>query len=604
MRYESNFGSLRTSLPQRPAEGTGAFRIAVLGDFSGRASRGELETGAQLALRKPIKLDTDNIDTVIRSFGAVLQLNAGADGSGIALKPRSLDDLHPDALYETVEVFSELSALRLRLENPKTFRAAARELSASLGAPAAPLEPPRSKRARGSAVRVDAKLSDFARLIDRPPIAHCAPAPVEELVRRAVAPYWVEAEDPDRERFTAAVDRALSAAMRDLLHDPDFQALEASWRSLDLLVRRIETGTRLQIVLYDISAEELAADLSATDAMEDTGLYRLLVEQPALDALQGPLSALIGNFTFEMTPPHAELLARMARIAAAARAPFIAAVGPDCVSTRIEDLHPLVAEAWDALRALPEASYIALTVPRFLLRTPYGSKTEPIESFAFEEFDAHAGLKALLWGNSAILAAVLLAEEFQRQGNRLKLGSILSVGELPCFFYVDTDGDQIALPCTERLLTERKSTHVSQQHFIPVLAIKNRPEVRLAGFRSLNASELAGPWTPVGSPKASPATSIAPKGEEQEPTDIATDKPNDSANETATGPEDENGPAPPSMLMDLPESESVPAREDDAVLSGDTDLDALLAELESAGTAAAPPEDEMDPELAALLRDL
>lgn len=392
--------------------------------------------------------------------------------------------------------------------------------------------------------------------------------------------------------------------MRDLLHDPDFQALEAAWRSLDLLVRRIETGTRLQIVLYDISAEELAADLSATDAMEDTGLYRLLVEQPALDALQGPLSALIGNFTFEMTPPHAELLARMARIAAAARAPFIAAVGPDCVSTRIEDLHPLVAEAWDALRALPEASYIALTVPRFLLRTPYGSKTEPIESFAFEEFDAHAGLKALLWGNSAILAAVLLAEEFQRQGNRLKLGSILSVGELPCFFYLDTDGDQIALPCTERLLTERKSTHVSQQHFIPVLAIKNRPEVRLAGFRSLNASELAGPWTPVGSPKASPATSIAPKGEEQEPTDIATDKPNDSANETATGPEDENGPAPPSMLMDLPESESVPAREDDAVLSGDTDLDALLAELESAGTAAAPPEDEMDPELAALLRDL
>lgn len=122
MRYEFNFGSLRTSLPPRPAEGTGAFRIAVLGDFSGRASRGELETGAQLALRKPIKLDTDNIDTVIRSFGAVLQLPAGADGSGIALKPRSLDDLHPDALYETVEVFSELSALRLRSREPKNLQ--------------------------------------------------------------------------------------------------------------------------------------------------------------------------------------------------------------------------------------------------------------------------------------------------------------------------------------------------------------------------------------------------------------------------------------------------------------------------------------------------
>jgi type VI secretion system protein ImpC len=603
MRYEFNFGSLQTGLPRRPADGTGAFRIAVLGDFSGRANRGELETGGELAQRKPIKLDTDNIDAVIRSFGAVLQLPAGADGIGIALKPPSLDDLHPDALYETVEVFSELSALRLRLENPKTFRAA-RELSASLGAPHASPEPPRGKRARGTAVRVDAKLSDFARLIGRPTVAHGATTPVDELVRRAVAPYWVEAEDPDRERFTAAVDRALSATMRDVLHHPDFQALEAAWRSLDLLVRRVETSTRLQIVLYDISAEELAADLSATDAMEDTGLYRLLVEQPALDALQGPLSALIGNFTFEMTPPHAELLGRMARIAAAARAPFIAAIGPDCVSTRIEDLHPLVADAWDALRALPETSFVALTVPRFLLRTPYGSKTEPIESFAFEEFDAHVGLKALLWGNSAILAAVLLAEEFQRHGNPLKLGSILSVDELPYFFYIDSDGDQIVLPCTERLLTERKSTHVSQQNFIPVLAIKNRPEVRLAGFRSLAGNDLAGAWTPFEKPKANQAASIAPISEEEDPTDMATGKPNESTNEAASSPESENGPAPPSMLMALPESAPVPASEDGAVQSGDTDLDALLAELESAGTAAAPPEEAMDPELAALLRDL
>lgn len=604
MRYEFNFGGLQTSLPRHAADGTGAFRIAVLGDFSGRANRGVLETGTELAQRKPIELDTDNIDAVIHSLGAVLQLPVGYDGAGIALEPRSLDDLHPDALYETVNVFSELSALRLRLENPKTFRAAARELSASLGVPHASPEPPRTKRARGSAVRVDAKLSDFARLIGRPAVAQGATTAVDELVRRAVAPYWVEAEDPDRERLTAAVDRALSAAMRDVLHHPDFQALEAAWRALDLLVRRVETGTRVQIVLYDISAEELAADLSATDAMEDTGLYRLLVEQPALDALQGPLSALIGNFTFEMTPPHAELLGRMARIAAAARAPFIAAIGPDCVSTRIEDLHPLVTRAWDALRALPEASFVALTVPRFLLRTPYGRKTEPIESFAFEEFDAHVGLKALLWGNSAILAAVLLAEEFQRQGHRLQLGRILSVDELPLFFYVDSDGDQIALPCTERLLTERKSTHVSQQNLIPVLAIKNRPEVRLAGFRSLAGNDLAGPWTPFEKPKANPAASIAPISDEEGTTDMAAGKPNESTNETAFGPESENCPAQKSTLMALSESAPVAAFEDGAAQSGDTDLDALLAELESAGTSATSPEETMDPELAALLKDL
>ena len=72
--------------------------------------------------------------------------------------------------------------------------------------------------------------------------------------------------------------------MRRVLHHPDFQAAEAIWRGVEFLVRRIETGARMEIVLYDVSAEEFAADLAATDALEETGLYGMLVEQPALDA--------------------------------------------------------------------------------------------------------------------------------------------------------------------------------------------------------------------------------------------------------------------------------------------------------------------------------
>ena len=101
--------------------------------------------------------------------------------------------------------------------------------------------------------------------------------------------------------------------MRRVLHHPDFQAAEAIWRGVEFLVRRIETGARMEIVLYDVSAEELAADLAATDALEETGLYGMLVEQPALDAHQGPLSAIIGLYGFELTPPHADLLGRVAQ---------------------------------------------------------------------------------------------------------------------------------------------------------------------------------------------------------------------------------------------------------------------------------------------------
>ena len=62
--------------------------------------------------------------------------------------------------------------------------------------------------------------------------------------------------------------------MRRVLHHPDFQTAEAIWRGVEFLVRRIETGAQMEIVLYDVSAEELAADLAATDALDKTGLLR------------------------------------------------------------------------------------------------------------------------------------------------------------------------------------------------------------------------------------------------------------------------------------------------------------------------------------------
>ncbi len=84
-----------------------------------------------------------------------------------------------------------------------------------------------------------------------------------------------------------------------------------------------------------------------------------------------------------------------------------------------------------------------------MLRWPYGKKTEPIESFAFEEFTNQSGLSGMLWGNSAFLGALLIAQTFQNDGlAKMKLGTVLTVDDLPVYYYVDKDGDQIALPCT------------------------------------------------------------------------------------------------------------------------------------------------------------
>lgn len=582
MVFEFRFGSLGSA--HSPAAKTNeVFRLAVLGDFSARASRGEIEVGAALAARKPLLLDVDDLDEVPRRLNVQLQLDIGGEEGMVEVEIHSMDHFHPDELYDNLEIFSDLAGLRQRLKNSSTFAKAAKEVQAWPGV-GVPPKRRRKRRSRGSAVAADCRLSDFAQLVERDYVDRTETS-IDRLVKHLVAPYVVPAPDPRQETLVAAVDAAISDTMRRVLHHPDFQATEALWRSLELLVRRLETGRNLQIVLYDITAEEWAADLSATESLEDTGLYQLLVEQPSLDASQGPLSAIVGNYQFEQTPPHAELLGRFGKIAAAAQTPFIASIGTACLERqRDRDLHALVVESWSALKQLPEAQYLALTVPRFLLRMPYGKKTSPIERFEFEEFTPQSGLSGMLWGNSAVLVGLLLGQTFSHQGmKKMNMLSSLTVDDMPFYFYTDADGDQVALPSTERLIDVRTANDLAVAGFLPVLSIRGRPEVRLAGMGSLAGTPLAGPWPqPEGAKPPPPAPQVAEPAEEE-------------ADEMSSDDEDEDLS---SMLDDMDSSEESTEEDDD-------DMDALLASFSDADDSSDDSsDDEMDPELAALLADL
>ena len=589
MQYEVSFGRL-DRMP-RAAVGGAKFRLALLGDFSGRANAGKMETGTALAARKPVRVDVDNLDDVVAKLNPSFSVPMGDDGAAVAVKIGSLDDFHPDQLAENLEVFEELLTLRRNLSSKQGFDRAAKAVLSWGGE--APLPPP-PRRARGSAVATDRRLSDFARLTGRPASADVADASAEDLVRRLVGPFIQPARDARQDQLIARVDEALSAAMRRVLHHPDFQSAEAIWRGVEFLVRRIETGARMEIVLYDISAEEFAADLASGDALDQSGLYDLLIEQPALDAHQGPLSAIIGLYGFELAPPHADLLGRMAMLAAAAGAPFVAGIGPDALKTPMHEQHPLIREAWTALRALPAAAYLGLAAPRFLLRMPYGKKSDPIDAFAFEEFTRQGGLSGMLWGHPALIPALQLAKTFEKHGKQMKLGSAMAAGDMPYYVYFDTDGEQIALPCTERLYNEKQTVAVSNYGVMPLLSLRGRPEVRLGGFGSLAGSPLAGFWAPVtvsfksSAPAHSPA-SQAPAAAEPVPA---------NAPEPVVADAPAEADAAPDLDALLASLEAPPAPEAEA----EVDLDALLASL----SAEAPPAaaDATEPDLDALLASL
>jgi len=585
MRYEMSFGDMNA--PKGPPAATTKFRIAILGDFSGAGNAGRVDTGDALAARKPQVVDVDNMEDMLKRMKIKLQLPLAADGGTVEVPLKEMDDFHPDQLYDNVEIFSELSGLRDRLKGKGTFAAAAKELQGwkgELGDAAAYVKP----RTSGSAIP-NGKLSDFARLVGSG-LTERDESSADDLIKQIVAPFVSPAKDPKQDEFVAMADQALSETMNRVLHHPDFQTLESLWRSVELLVRRLDGDGKLQVVLFDINAQELAADLSAAESLNETGLYKLLVEQPAEDVSQGAFAAIVGAYTFEQTPPHAELLGRMAKIATAAKAPFLAGISNDVVKKlKPDEIHPLIKESWEALRALPEAAYLGLAAPRFMLRWPYGKKTEPIDSFAFEEFTKREGVSGMLWANGAFLPALLLGQMFQKQGLKaMKLGSMMQVGEIPYYYYTDSDGDQVALPCTDRLLNEVGCQHVSNQGFMPIVSIKGRDEVRLASFNSLAGKPLLGPWS-----SESVSVSLSTSGGAK-PAVSGTAEP-------AAAPE----PAPAAVSASEPAA-AAPAEEAASSGSGDAELDALLASLnepspiDSAGDSSG----DIDPELAALLADL
>ena len=83
--------------------------------------------------------------------------------------------------------------------------------------------------------------------------------------------------------------------------------------------------------------------------------------------------------------------------------------------------------AWRVLRGLPEARYLGLALPRFLIRLPYGKDTESTELFDFEEISGSAAHEDYLWANPAFAAALLLAQTFTEQGWELHPGTLSDI---------------------------------------------------------------------------------------------------------------------------------------------------------------------------------
>ncbi len=296
----------------------------------------------------------------------------------------------------------------------------------------------------------------------------------------------------------AEIDSRLSAQVNEILHHADFQRLESTWRSLKYLVDKVDFRENIRVEFLNVSKEDLLADFEDTPEVPKSGLYKNVYSAEYGVFGGKPYGLMVGLYDFDYRHQDLTLLTKVASVAAMAHAPFISAAAPGMFGqdswetmTQMKDLKswfegPQYAK-WHAFRESEDARYVGLTMPRFLLRIPYGANTVPVKSFNFEE-DVVGTHERYLWGNAAMALATRVADSFAKYRwcpNIIGPQAGGAVEDLPLHQYEAMGELQTKIP-TEIQLTERREYELSEEGFI---GLTFRKDSNNACFFSANSAQ-------------------------------------------------------------------------------------------------------------------
>jgi type VI secretion system protein ImpC len=296
------------------------------------------------------------------------------------------------------------------------------------------------------------------------------------------------------------IDRVLSKQLNVILHHPEFQKLEASWRGLRYLMDQSETGTMLKIKVLNATKKELVRDFERAPDWDQGALFKKIYEEEYGRFGGDPFSALIGDYEFSRHPEDMDLLKQISSVAATAHAPFLTAASPELMNldsfTNIgapRDMAKIFDSTefakWKSFRESEDSRYVGLCLPRILIRLPYGALTKTVDEFQYEEGVDGRNHSRYLWSNAAYALGARLTNAFARHGWTAAIRGVEGGGlvdGLPTHNFRTDEGD-IALKCpTEVAITDRREKELADLGFIPLVHCKGRD---FAAFFSVQSAQ-------------------------------------------------------------------------------------------------------------------
>ena len=311
----------------------------------------------------------------------------------------------------------------------------------------------------------------------------------------------------------AELDSQLSAQVNEIIHNKTFKELESSWRGLKFLIDRTDFRENIKVQIVNLSKQDLIDDFEDAPEITKSGLYRTVYTSEYGQFGGQPYGAMIADYDFGCGAVDMKLLKNVASVAAMSHAPFVSAAGTEFFGidswdelTKLKDLHSVFEGAqyakWNSFRESEDSRYVALTLPRFLLRLPYGQDTQPCKLFNFKESTGN-GDADFCWGNTAFAFASRLTDSFAKYrwcANIIGPQSGGAVEDLPLYQYEENGEVKNKIP-TQVLISERRVYELAEEGFI---ALTMRKGADNATFFSANS---------VQKPKS---FGISPEGKEME----------------------------------------------------------------------------------------
>ncbi len=363
-------------------------------------------------------------------------------------------------------------------------------------------------RAAAQSVTTDAELSLLDQIVEQGRLGKDADTKSKgkDLVRRFVSEVLEGAITINRDTETminariAQIDHLLSLQLNEILHHPEFQRLEASWRGLQYLMKNSETGTMLKVKVLNVTKKDLLRDLQRAPEFDQSALFKKVYEEEYGVFGGTPFGALVGDYYFDKSGQDMELIEKISNVAAAAHAPFISAASHEMLNLESwadldtpRDLAKIFDSTeyarWKGFRNSEDSRYVALTAPRILMREPYGSATVPVEAFNYEERVDGTNHKDYCWGNTAYAMAANINKAFAYYGWCASIRGVESGGlveGLPVHNF-RTESGELAMKCpTEVQITDRREKELADLGFTPLVHQKGTAN---AAFFSVQSAQ-------------------------------------------------------------------------------------------------------------------